>query len=72
MTYSEADRQRLMRQTLDNFARRSDEGLDNFLAHVRHRLEAARHMGVEIPEDLATRVERLSLQRGWSARWSMP
>ncbi|MEU3920194.1 hypothetical protein [Streptomyces sp. NPDC029004] len=61
-----------MKQTLDDFATRSDEGLDNILGHVRHRIETARRMGVEVPDDLSDRVERLSLQRGWPARWSTP
>ncbi|TJZ46201.1 hypothetical protein FCH28_27265 [Streptomyces piniterrae] len=59
------DRQQLMEEALQEFASRSDDQLDWMLGIVRHRLGAARRMGVDIPGDLAERVARLSEKRGW-------
>ncbi|GGN62059.1 hypothetical protein GCM10011579_028850 [Streptomyces albiflavescens] len=54
-----------MRERLAGFAARSDEELDDILGHVRHRIETAREVGVDVPEELFERVERLGARRGW-------
>ncbi|MEU9111752.1 hypothetical protein AB0D04_08180 [Streptomyces sp. NPDC048483] len=59
------DRQQLMAEALQEFAARSDEQLDWTLGLVRHRLGAARRMGVPVPADLASRVSRLCEKRSW-------
>ncbi|MGG7571253.1 hypothetical protein [Streptomyces sp. BP-8] len=59
------DRQQLMQEALEEYASRSDDQLDWILGLVRHRLGAARRMGVDIPKGLAERVSRLSAKRGW-------
>ncbi|MEV0372652.1 hypothetical protein AB0I10_22950 [Streptomyces sp. NPDC050636] len=66
------DRQQLMEETLQDFGSRSDEQLDWILGIVRHRLAAARRMGVAVPEDLAGRVSRLSAKRGWPVDLPQP
>lgn len=62
---SEGDWTARMQQELAGYATRSDEGLDNFLGHIRHRLETARQTGVSVPENLSERVTELSNRRGW-------
>ncbi|MGW1375588.1 hypothetical protein ACWD6P_15135 [Streptomyces sp. NPDC002446] len=66
------DRQQLMEEALEEFASRSDEQLDWILGIVRHRLGAARRMGVTVPEELAGRVARLSAKRGWPVDQTQP
>ncbi|MFJ6747533.1 MULTISPECIES: hypothetical protein [unclassified Streptomyces] len=60
------DRQQLLAQSLQDFGSRTDDQLDWILGLVRHRLGAARRLGVAVPEDLAGRVSRLSAKRGWT------
>ncbi|MEU9499996.1 hypothetical protein [Streptomyces sp. NPDC048196] len=62
---ADIDRQQLMVEALQEFAARSDEQLDWTLGLVRHRLGAARRLGVPVPEDLASRVARLCEKRNW-------
>lgn len=66
------DRQQLMQEALQDFASRSDEQLDWILGIVRHRLGAARRMGVAVPDELADRVSRLSAKRGWPVDQPQP
>ncbi|MGA5039276.1 hypothetical protein ACPCA8_19735 [Streptomyces capoamus] len=54
-----------MREQLTGFAALGDEEMDDILGHVRHRMETAREKGVDVPEGLFERVERLGAQRGW-------
>ncbi|MGW0885977.1 hypothetical protein [Streptomyces sp. NPDC002671] len=60
----DARKARLWEQ-LTGFAALGDEELDDILGHVRHRIETAREKGVDVPEDLFERVERLGARRGW-------
>ncbi|MFD8543164.1 hypothetical protein [Streptomyces sp. NPDC059649] len=62
---ADIDRQQLMAEALQEFAARSDEQLDWTLGLVRHRIGAARRLGVPVPEDLANRVARLCEKRNW-------
>ncbi|KPC65328.1 hypothetical protein [Streptomyces chattanoogensis] len=57
------DRQQLMAEALQEYAACSDPQLDWILGLVRHRIGAARRMGVPVPDDLASRVSRLSEKR---------
>lgn len=66
------DRQQLMEEALHDFGSRSDEQLDWILGIVRHRLGAARRMGVAVPDELADRVARLSEKRGWPVDLPQP
>ncbi len=61
---SEDDRTARMRREPAGYAARGDEGLDDFLGHIRHRIATARAMGVDVPGNLAERVEELSDRRG--------
>ncbi|QHC23847.1 hypothetical protein [Streptomyces sp. GS7] len=59
------DRHQLMVEALQEYAACNDEQLDWILGLVRHRLGAARRMGVPVPAELAGRVARLCEKRGW-------